>query len=265
MQNLPEEVSKLVASLGSQPWFVLGGAQATNYIIFMCISIVLVLVFFLVAARKLTLVPSGVSNVAEWGVEFVLNSICAEIIGPKGRKYFPFVASLFFFILFNNFLGLIPGFKPGTGTMGVTVALAVLTWIYFTWAGIKEHGGLGYLKTFAPAGVPPGIRELVFVIEVFSNILRMLTLSVRLFANMFAGHIVLGAFSILVSVFAMQGIQALQASMAAAAGISFFASAAFMLLMIALYAFEVFVAFIQAYVFTVLCAVYIQIAISHDH
>lgn len=272
MEHLPEEVNHLVNSLASHPpaiqagesWFVLGGG-VTNYLLFMTIAILLVLLFFLVAARKVALVPTGISNVAEAGVEFVRDSICAEIIGPKGQKYFGFVASLFFFILFNNILGLIPGFKPGTGTMGVTVALALVTFVYFTWAGIREHGGLGYAKTFMPSGVPFPINWMVAIIEVFSYFLRIFTLSVRLFANMFAGHIVLGAFSLLISVFALEGIKAIQEQLFLQGTVSMFASVIFMLLMIALYALEVFVAFIQAYVFTVLTAVYIQIATSHEH
>jgi F-type H+-transporting ATPase subunit a len=231
----------------------------TNYSFFLLVAMVLVLVFFAAATMRTRAalarrdyVPRGVANVAEWGVEFVRDGICVDVMGPEGRKYFPFIGTIFFFILFNNVLGLIPGLKPGTGTMGTTVTWAIMVFIVYNWIGIKKHGLVKYLKSFFPKGAPPGIREFVGVLEIISHFIRPLTLSVRLYANMYAGHVVLGIFSIFVVL------------LLEAPGVAKAITVLPLMLQIAMYAFEAFVAFIQAYVFTILTSVYIGIALSAD-
>jgi F-type H+-transporting ATPase subunit a len=180
--------------------------------------------------------------------------MCTDVIGEQGVKYFPFIATLFFFILFNNMIGLIPGFKPGTGTIGVTATLAILTWVVFVWVGIVKNGFFGYMKSLIPSGVREmglgariGLGAYIFALEFFSTfIIRPLTLAVRLFANMYAGHIIIGIFSAFVALawakFSIGG--------GLIGGLS-------LVMTILMYAFEVFVAFIQAYVFAILTAVYI--------
>jgi len=263
VEGLGEKVQELLHELANLPAFS-SFAQAkavdalnpwvfTNYILWMLVAAVLTAVFFLIAARKVKLVPEGISNIAEAGVEFVRN-MCVDVMGDQGIKYFPFVATLFFFILFNNIVGLIPGFKPGTGTIGVTATLALLTWVAFVWVGFTKNGFFGYMKSLIPSGVREmgiGARIVlgiyIFALEFFSTfIIRPLTLAVRLFANMYAGHIILGIFGAFV---------ALSWAQFSVGGTLVGALSLFMTII--MYAFEVFVAFIQAYVFAILTAVYI--------
>lgn len=260
MEGLGEKVGALLHELSTLPWNNLNGEVPateplilTNYIFFMAIALVLVITFFLVAARRVTLVPKGIANVAEAGVEFMQN-LATDVIGPAGPKYFPFLATFFFFILANNVVGLIPGAKPGTGTIGVTAGLALVSWIAFVWVGFTKNGFFGYMKSLIPSGVREmalpaaiGLGLYIFVLEFFSTfIVRPVTLAVRLFANMYAGHIILGIFGAFV---------ALAWAKITLGGLV--VGALSLLMLVLMYAFEVFVAFIQAYVFTILTAVYI--------
>jgi F-type H+-transporting ATPase subunit a len=270
LDQLPEKVNELLGVLGTQnvnghPYgpteFVM-----TNYLFFLFIAIVLLSIVIFIAVRKLAMVPNHkLSNAVEALSEFVRNDIAIAMIGHDGAKYFPFLATIFFFILMNNILGLIPGCKPGTGTMGITVALSTTVFIFFNAVGFKSQGLWGYIKSFSPAGVPFPINLIVWAIEVFSAFLRIFTLAVRLFANMYAGHIILGIFAILTALFIEPFIQAIQTGhgvMGAAVGA--LPAIGWLALMTALYALEVLVAFVQAYVFTVLSAVYIGAA-AHEH
>jgi len=267
---LPEKVNELLGFLGTQningqPYgptqFVL-----TNYLFFLFISIVLLSIVIFIAVRKLEMVPKNkLSNAVEALAEYVRNDIAVAMIGHDGAKYFPFLATMFFFILMNNLLGLIPGCKPGTGTMGITVALSTTVFIFFNAVGFKNQGFWGYIKSFSPKGVPFPINLIVWAIEVFSAILRIFTLAVRLFANMYAGHIILGIFAILTALFTEPLIAAIQSGQGiGAAFVGALPSVGWLALMTALYALEVLVAFVQAYVFTVLSAVYIGAA-AHEH
>jgi F-type H+-transporting ATPase subunit a len=270
LEQLPEKVTELLGFLGTSnvnghPYgpteFVL-----TNYIFFLFISIVLLSIVIFLAVRKLSLVPKNkLSNAVEALAQFVRDDIAVAMIGHDGTKYFPFLATIFFFILMNNILGLIPGCKPGTGTMGVTVALSTTVFIFFNSVGFKNQGFWGYIKSFSPKGIPFPINIVVWAIEVFSAFLRIFTLAVRLFANMYAGHIILGIFAILTALFTEPLIEAIkmhEAIMPALLGA--LPSIGWLVLMTALYALEVLVAFVQAYVFTILSAVYIGAA-AHEH
>lgn len=243
MNGLGEVVSELLRELRSLPVHAVPGL--TNYTFFLLIAFVLTLGFLLVAARKVSMIPKGIGNIAEAGVQFIRDNIVMDVMGPEGVKYVPFVGTLFFFILFNNLLGLIPGFKPGTGTMGVTVTLAVMVFIVYNAIGIRKHGAWGYLKSFYPKGVWAPIAVFVMFLEILSHFIRPLTLSVRLFANMYAGHVILGIFSIFTVLLFKAG------------GFSMAISALPIALQIVMYAFELFVAFIQAYLFAILTSVYI--------
>jgi F-type H+-transporting ATPase subunit a len=265
VNEIGAKVQELVESLHSK--VVIGQTPndfpfvLTNYLLFLFIAIGLALLFFYVASRgeRGGLVPKGrITNMAEMLVEFVRDGIAVEIIGPDGRKYFPFIGTVFVFIVFNNILGLIPGAKPGTGTMGVTVAIALLVFITFNAVGIKEQGFFKYLKNLVPHGVPWWIAWLVWLLEVISLILRPFTLSIRLFANMFAGHIILGVFAILVEAATLPLIEHMSVQTVAGA----LPAIVWMILLISLYALEVLVAFIQAYVFTLLTTVYIGAAVN---
>jgi len=225
----------------------------TNYAFFLLIAFALTVVFFMVGVRKVSLVPnSRLGSMIEVGVEFVRDSLCIESMGPEGKKYVPFVGTVFFFVLFNNLMGLIPGFKPGTGSMGTTVTWAVLIFVVYNAIGIKKHGAWGYLKSFWPKGVVAPIAAFVMLLEIVSQMVRPLTLSVRLYANMYAGHVVLGIFSIFTAMLLdASGVLKIMAVLPVA-------------LQVVLYALELFVAVIQAYIFAVLTTVYIGGAL-HTH
>jgi F-type H+-transporting ATPase subunit a len=260
VEGLSHAVEELLHHLAVQPLTGHGAEEAatgsfylTNYAFFLLIAFFVTLIFFIIAARRVKLVPSGISAVAEAGVEFIEN-LCIEVIGEKhGRQYLPFIGTLFFFILFNNLLGLIPGSLPGTGTMGVTATWAIIVFIVYNWIGFKRNGFGGYLKSFVPSGVremPLAARiplgGFIWLLEFVSHLLRPLTLAVRLFANMYAGHLILGIFGI----FVVLGIESLSA-------VGFFAGGLSFVMLALMYAFEVLVAFIQAYVFAILTAAYI--------
>lgn len=261
LNELPADVEHLLGFLSSKAAAGEGYFSITNYIFFMGVAIAFLAVIMWIAVKRLKMVPdSKISNMVEALAQFVRDDIAGSMIAHDSRKHFPFLGSLFFFILINNIVGLLPGGKPGTGTMGVTVALSLTVFIYFNAVGFKNQGFFGYLKSFSPHGVPFPINLIVWFIEVFSAFLRIFTLAVRLFANMYAGHIILGIFAILTSLFAQRAIFDLTAANIAGA----LPSLGWLTLMTALYLLEVLVAFVQAYVFTLLSAVYIgQAAEAH--
>jgi F-type H+-transporting ATPase subunit a len=221
----------------------------TNYMVFLLAAFVVTLTVFMVASRQISLVPKGLGNVVEWGYEFVQEGMVGDTIGPAGKPYVPFIATAFFFVLFNNLIGLIPGAKPGTGTMGTTVTWALIVFVVYNGIGIAKHGAWGYLKSFYPKGVAWPLAVFVMILELISHFIRPLTLSVRLFANMFAGHVILGIFAIFTIL--------LWDASAAGKVLAILPLA----MQIVMYAFEVFVAFIQAYVFAILTTVYINGAV----
>ena len=254
LAELSKEVPHLQASF--DPTVVFGGM--TQYILWMVICWLITLAVVMVVARKLTLIPTNkFVNTVEYGYQFVRNDMGEGIIGAGFKKHVPFLATMFFFILISNFVGLIPGCKTPTGSISITWALAAISFIYFIFWGIKAKGLGGYLKSFAPSGLPLVMVPIVWFLELFSTVLRVLTLAVRLYGNMFAGHMVLGIFALLTSVFIGSAIQG------AGVGVGSI-SIAWMLFLFAMYALEVLVAFLQAYVFTILSAVYIGLATS-DH
>ena len=253
---LAENVPHLSASFDSQ--VVIGTAEfgITQYILYMIIAWIVTCVVVLLTARKLTLIPTNkFFNTVEYGYQMCRNDIGEGIIGHGFKKHVPFLATMFFFILVSNFVGLIPGCKTPTGTISVTWALATISFIYFNVWGIKAKGGLGYLKSFAPAGLPKPMVPVIWFLELISTCIRWLTLAVRLYGNMFAGHMVLGIFALASTVFLTAGIQSFDV-------VSGVLTVPWFLLLVFMYALETLVAFLQAYVFTVLSSVYIQLATS---
>ena len=258
LETLAEEIPHLQSSFNSA--FVLGGdgVGLTQYIFWMIICLVITLIVVLAASKRLSLVPSGkFAGMVEYGYEFVRRDMGQSAIGHGFKRHVPFLATLFFFILISNFVGLIPGCKTPTGSISVTWARAIISFVYFNYWGVKAHGGWGYIKSIAPSGLPKPMVPVIWFFEFLSMVLRALTLAVRLYGNMFAGHMVLGIFALAASVFlgaAIQGAGAVYGGI----------SVAWVLFLIAMYALEVLVAFLQAYVFTILSAVYIGLATS-DH
>jgi F-type H+-transporting ATPase subunit a len=255
LEQLSHHAQELQESFNST--IVVGSSTfgMTQYVLWMVICWIITCVVVLTVARKLTLVPTNkFVNTVEYGYQFVRNDMGEGIIGHGYKKHVPFLATMFFFILISNFVGLIPGCKTPTGTISVTWALATLSFLYFNWCGIKAHGGLGYIKSIAPSGLPAPMVPIIWFFELISLILRWLTLAVRLYGNMFAGHMVLGIFALATGIFLTTGIEA----MSPTAGIS----VAWFALLLVMYALETLVAFLQAYVFTVLTSVYISLATS---
>lgn len=250
IEKLSEELS--VRPLGRESLSISQSYQPayfglTNYTFWLMGATILLVMFFVVASRKIKMVPSGIGNIAEAGVAFVRDSICIDVMGPEGKKYFPFIGTIFFFVLFNNLLGNIPPALPGTGTVGTTFLWGIVVFIVYNGIGIRKNGLWTYIKSFIPSGTPTALKPLIFVLEIVSHCLRPLTLGVRLFANMYAGHIMLGVFAIFCALtiehFTAVGVLVLPLSF---------------LMQVILRGFELFVAVLQAYIFSILTAVYIN-------
>lgn len=258
-EELPEHVNELVDSFIAEP--VVGDLNVgvTQYTFYMFLAVAIIFVVFFVFKKKesASLVPQGrFVNAVEYIIEFARKDLVEDILHSTWRQHFPFIATVFFFILVNNMLGVIPGMHPGTGTIGVTLALALISFLYFIYVGVKKDGGWGYIKSLKPKGVPFPLDWLVWLIELFSTFLRLITLAVRLFCNMFAGHVVMGTFAILASLFISRFAQGVTLEAFTGAGISLL----WLLVLIVIYLVEILVAAIQAYVFSLLTAVYVQIA-----
>lgn len=254
--QLPGLVNELIAGFVSHPvagdLSVFGISQYTFWMVVAIIVLCLVLFRFVKQQGK-SLVPHGVFvNGVEFLVEYVRDNVLKGTVGDTWKKHFPFIATVFFFVLINDLFGLIPGAKPGTGSIAVTGAVATWSFVYFIYIGIQKKGVRGYIKSLAPKGVSFPINLVVWVIEVFSTFLRLVTLAVRLFCNIFAGHVVLGTFAIMASLFFGQ--------IAAGAAPLATMSIAWELILIIIYAVEMLVAVIQAYVFALLSSVYVQLA-----
>ena len=228
--------------------------QVSTYVVFFFIALIVTLAVVFWGKKRMALVPKGRAiNAFEFVVEFARNNIVGGIIHKNPEKYTPTLLTLFFFILINNFIGLIPGCKPGTGTIAGTAMLALVTFVYFTAAGVKAKGGLGYLGGLVPHGLPKPIVPLVFVIEFASMLLKPITHALRLFANMYAGHIVLGIFATMTELFVLAPFEG-------QGWLNILASPVWLALLLAMYVLEFAVAAIQAYVFALLAAVYIDTA-----
>ena len=256
ISTLAADVPELQESFNSA--IVIGTAEfgLTQYILWMIICWIITLAIVLIVGRKLTLIPTNkFINTVEYGYQFVRNDMGEGVIGHGFKKHVPFLATLFFFILISNFVGLIPGCKTPTGTISVTWALATISFFYFNFWGIKAHGGWGYIKSIAPSGLPVVMVPIIWFFELISLVLRWLTLAVRLYGNMFAGHMVLGIFALASAVFLTVGIQSVDI-------VSGVLTIPWFLLLIVMYALETLVAFLQAYVFTILSAVYVSLATS---
>lgn len=218
---------------------------------------ILTIGLFWLGGRKRALVPRGIQTVAESGVTFVEKNIAEEVMGHHAKPYVPLLTSLFFFIFFNNIFGIIPFVQmPATARMALPAFLALLVWLVFNVAGIRAQGVGHYFKeVLFPPGVPGALKPLVALIELLSVfIVRPFSLAVRLFANILAGHILLVTFAVLTHVIVTDFIPVAKPL----AILPFF-------MLTFLTAFELMVAFLQAYIFTILAAVYIGGAVHPEH
>ncbi|HHL42802.1 MAG TPA: F0F1 ATP synthase subunit A [Hellea balneolensis] len=234
--------------------FKLGGFDLgfTNSSFMMVVAVGLISLFLFMATTKRSLIPGRLQSVAEMSYEFVANMV-KSTAGKDGLKFFPFIYALFMFILFANLLGLIPFFFTTTSHIVITVAMALAVWLLVIFVGLYKHG-FKFFKLFVPSGVPWYIIWFVVILEVISFFSRPLSHSVRLWANMLAGHIMLKLFAGFI--IAMLGASGLLIKLGAI-------GPAFMTL--ALTPLEILVAFLQAYVFAILTSVYISDALHPGH
>ncbi|HEY7764240.1 MAG TPA: F0F1 ATP synthase subunit A [Aestuariivirgaceae bacterium] len=215
----------------------------TNSGLWALIAVALVSLLMLTAPTRL--IPTRLQSVAESLYDLVFG-MTEEVLGPQGRSYFPFVFTLFAFILAANLLGLIPGAFTVTSHIIVTLALALVVFIGATAIGFIKHGA-GYFRLFVPAGVPQVLLPFVVPIEIISYFIRPFSLSIRLFANMMAGHMML---KVIAGFVIMLGVLAGWLPLMA---------------LVAIYALELLVAVLQAYVFALLTCLYLNDALHVDH
>lgn len=228
----------------------------SKVIVLLFLGVAIITGFFLYAFRSPKLVPRGAQSVGEVGYLFIRDSIAKETIGKGGEKFVPFLFSFFFLVWILNFFGILPGAQlPVTSIFAIPVAFALI--VYFTWVplGMIKQGPIGFFKNMMfPPGVPKPMYVLLAPIELISNILvRPFTHAVRLFANMFAGHLLLATFSIAAFYLISASVIGILGSIASFA------------VTVALTAFEAFIQALQAYIFTLLAAVYIGSALHAEH
>ena len=235
-------------------WFEGTPFAINRVVLLMYFAALACIAFFLIGARKKALVPRGMQNLVETGYLFVRDKIAIDVIGPEGAKYMWYLGPMFFFIFFSNLLEIVPGINfPVTSRMAIPALLSGLTWIIFNFVGFKNHG-LSYLKEILfPPGVPKAIYILLTPIELISVfVIRPLTLAIRLFANMMAGHVLLTVFFLFTEELIFGKL------IGVPLGVLTFIVAC------GLIVFELMIITIQAYIFTTLTAFYIAEAI-HGH
>jgi len=215
----------------------------TNSALFMAIAVVVTTAFLTLSMSGARLVPSRWQSAAELSYEFIANMV-RDNVGSAGRPYFPFIFSLFMFVLFGNLIGMVPYTFTYTSHIAVTFALAAFIFIGVTLIALARHGW-HFFTFFAPRGMPLALQVLLVPIEIISYLIRPMTLSIRLFANMMAGHTMLVIFAGFVVAMGIFGVLPLALNV-------------FFILL------ELLVAVLQAYVFTILTCIYLHDAI-HLH
>jgi F-type H+-transporting ATPase subunit a len=235
------------------PLFTIRGHEIafTNSALYMLIIVLLVSALLIGGTASRALVPGRLQSIAEMSYEFVANTVRSSA-GTEGMKFFPFVFTLFMFVLFANMIGLIPFSFTVTSQLIITATLALLVFFIVVIYGFWRNG-FKFLKLFVPSGVPIYILPAIVVIEVLSFVSRPISHSVRLFANMLAGHITLQVFAGFIIMLAGFGV------------VGWFGAAIPLLLVIMLTALEFLVAFLQAYVFAILTCIYLNDAIHPGH
>ena len=213
----------------------------TNSSLFMSLAIISIILLLLISIKNQSLIPSRLQSISEIFYEFIANMI-SDNIGEKGHKFFPLIFTLFAFILFGNLLGMLPYTFTFTSHIIVTFVLAIFIFLFVTLLGIFIHG-FKFFGLFVPKGVPMLMLPLMVPIEIISYLSRPISLSVRLFANMMAGHTMLKIFAGFVFSLGIFGVAPL-------------------IVTVALTALEVLIAILQAYVFTILTCIYLNESIN---
>ena len=230
--------------------------EITRITLILWIATIAISAFLIATVRKPSIVPGKLQFIGESGYSLVRDGIARDVVGPKGLPFAPFLASLFFFILANNLLSIVPiiNISP-MSKFAFPLVLALICYVMYIWVGIREQGLWPYLKgiLFLP-GVPVFMYILVTPIEILQNfIVRPFTLAVRLFANMFAGHMLILVFTLGATYLFTVG------------GLSYVFGAVSFLMAIVMSFFELLVIFLQAYVFTVLMGTYLNGSIEAEH
>ncbi|PZP54978.1 MAG: F0F1 ATP synthase subunit A [Micavibrio aeruginosavorus] len=227
----------------------------TNSSLWMMITVFVSVIFFSIATAPKAIIPGRMQVMAEGAYNFVANLITDNMGGPdgkRGKEYFPLIFTLFMFVFLGNALGLIPYSFTYTSHLAVTAGLALLVFFAVLIIGVIRHG-FHFFSLFAPSGVPGWLMPLVVMIEFVSFLSRPITLSVRLFANMVAGHVLLKVIA---------GFCIMFATIGGAAWLGVILPVAMNVVMLG---FELFIAFIQAYVFAVLTCIYLKDTIEIEH
>jgi F-type H+-transporting ATPase subunit a len=227
-----------------------------NFIFFLVLlGLVLFVTLFYLGLRRTSVVPGNLQSIAEVGILFVRDSIARQMIGPEGDRFLPLLATLFFSILFWNIFEVVPAINFSSNSrIAFPIVLALIAWVTFNAVGISRHGFVGYMKlVLLPAGAPLWLYPLLVPIEFFTVIIiRPITLSVRLWANLLAGHFLLAVFFLGTIAMLQGGILVLIAPFSFA-------------IAIVLVGFEIFVSVLQAFIFTILTASYIGGAMAEEH
>lgn len=222
----------------------------TRHVVFMWLAAILLTYVFIRVAKSYqnSLVPKGSTNFWEVFIVFVRDEIAKPTIGKGYEKFLPYLLTAFFFILFGNFLGLIPFSATFTSNIAVTATLATMSFLVIQLGGIRNNGFLGYFKGLIPHGVPVFLLPIMIVVEVLGLFTKPFALAIRLFANMTAGHIVI--YALISLIFVMQSYLISPVSV----GMALF-----------IYSLEVLVALLQAYIFTMLSSLFIGMAVHQEH
>lgn len=221
----------------------------TRHVVMMWIAALFLITTFLVTTRGRGLVPRGFGNMLEAIVQFIRDEIAKPNIGEREyRKFMPYLLTVFFFILTCNFLGLIPYGSTATGNVSVTAGLALSAFFAIQIGGIIHNGFFGYFKGLVPHGLPLPITLLMIPIEIIGLLAKPFALCIRLFANMTAGHVIILALLGLIFLFKAYAVALVAVPFA-----------------LAIYVLEIFVGLVQAYIFTMLSAVFIGMAVHQEH
>ena len=223
----------------------------TRNVVMMWIASAIVLTLFISAARRTrrAAVPSGMPNALEAMVLYVRNEIARKTIDPHyADRYVGYLLTAFFFILACNLLGMIPGLSTPTSSISVTATLAAFTFLISQGGGIRNYGVLGHFKNLVPHGLPVAILPVILVVEIISMLARPFALAIRLFANMTAGHVVI--ISLISLIFVLKSVFVAGMSVPFA---------------LFVYTLEILVAFLQAFIFTMLSSLFIGLAVHPSH
>jgi F-type H+-transporting ATPase subunit a len=220
----------------------------TKHLLLMWVACILLVLVFRAALRRQNAVPTGITNVLEAIVVFLRDEVILPAMGEAGKRYLPYLLSVFFFILFCNLLGLIPYSATATGNVTVTAALALISLIMIQVSGIREHGLWHHLHNLVPPGIPVWLLPIMIPVELMGQFTKPFALCIRLYANMTAGHLVILSF--LALIFIMKSVVIAPISVGFALFINLL---------------EIFIAFLQAYIFTLLTALFMGMSIHPQH